>query len=67
MQCISSSSPVCALIPPTDETLTLVEELRTRDLSSDFEVLKAKYRGKCLLLFFVLETKTCTGDNTNYL
>ena len=38
IQCISSTSPVSALIPPTDEALELVEELCKRDVTSDPKV-----------------------------
>ena len=39
IESISSTSPVCALIPPTDEALKVVEELCERDLTSEPEVL----------------------------
>ena len=38
IESISSTSPVCALIPPTGEALNVVEELCKRDVTSDPEV-----------------------------
>lgn len=38
IECLSSASPVCALIPPTDVALKLIAELCERDVTSDPEV-----------------------------
>ena len=38
IQSISSTSPVCSLIPPVDEALELVDEICKRDVTSDPEV-----------------------------
>lgn len=45
LESISSASPVCALIPPTDVALELLEELCVRDITSNPDVRKAESVG----------------------
>ena len=69
LHCVGSASPVCALVPATDEALELIRAMCDKDITSDPEVshnllfllwksaLKCSYSG----------TKAPSGDNTSSL
>lgn len=66
VQCISSTSPVCALIPPTDEALELVEELCKRDVTSDPEVYTySRIHAIVFIVFIVIESKTYSRNDAS--
>ena len=38
LRCIGSGSPVCALVPPKDEALELMDKMSDKDISMEPEV-----------------------------